>query len=282
MKRIAIVIAVIVSLLLCLCSCSKTSNDSTFSIQFIDVGQGDAALVECDGHYMLIDGGDVSAKDKMYNVLKEKDIKHLDILVATHLHTDHIGGLSKALTYVSEIDLTISNNDYADTTAFREFEYELGIVGSKITIPAIGTKYKLGSANVEVIDVSAEENNDSVVLLITYGKTKFLFTGDIEETAQKRIYEKYANDEDKPFKVDLVKMPHHGAYTNTLYPFLRTFMPDYTIISVGENNKYGHPRRETMDLLDSKTWKPQVYRTDLNGDIIVKSNGEELLVETSK
>ena len=282
MRQRFLAFILLLATLLCLCSCSKENRDSTFSIQFIDVGQGDSALVECDGHYMLIDGGDTNAGQKVYDVLEENGIQKLDILAISHLHADHIGGLTKALTYASSIGITISNSTYSEKETFRKFEHELGINGSKITVPAPGDKFELGSATVEVVDVSAEEANDSLVLLISYGDTKFLFAGDIEDAAQERIAEKYQNDKDEPYKIDLIKMPHHGSYTGTLYRFVRTFMPDYAIISVGAGNTYGHPHRETMDLLDSKTWKPKVYRTDLNGDIIVRSNGKELSVETSK
>ena len=140
----------------------------------------------------------------------------------------------------------------------------------------------MGSSTVEVIDVSAEEENDSLVLLITYGETRFLFTGDIEEAAQTRISDKYENELDEPFDIDLIKMPHHGSYTGTLYRFIRTFMPEYAIISVGAGNVYGHPHRETLDLLDNEAMKFKVYRTDINGDIVVRSNGKELSFETSK
>lgn len=280
-KRILASIFALVALL-CLCSCFKTGGDSTFSIYFIDVGQGDSALVECDGHYMLIDGGDTSAGQKVYDVLEEKGVQKLDILAISHLHKDHFGGLIKALTYTSSIGITISNSENSDKETFRQFEHELEINGSQIMVPNLGDKYELGSAVVEVADVSDEEENDSLVLLITYGDTKFLFTGDIEQTAQTRISEKYQNDKDDQYKIDLIKMPHHGSYTGTLYRFMRTFMPDYAVISVGADNIYGHPDRDTLDLLDSKTWSPQVYRTDIDGDIIVRSNGKELSVETSK
>lgn len=282
MKRRIFAVILLICVVLTMAGCSKIGGDSTFSIRFIDVGQGDCALIECDGHYMLIDGGDTSAGDKVYSVLVENDIKHLDILVASHLHADHIGGLIKALTYATKIDLTISNTDYSDTEVFRKFNHELSINGSSITVPDIGDKYKLGSAVVEVIDVCAEEGNDSLVLLITYGDTRFLFTGDIEDAAQTRISDRYQNESDEPFKIDLIKMPHHGSYVGTLYRFLRTFMPDYAIISVGAGNKYGHPHQNTLDLLDSKAWNPRVYRTDYAGDIIVKSNGKEVSIETSK
>lgn len=280
-KRIISLILVFVTLL-SLCACSSKNSNSTFSIRFIDVGQGDAALVECDGHYMLIDGGETTAGTTVYNVLEENGIQKLDILVVSHLHTDHYGGLTKALTYASSIGVTLSNAEYKDSKAFRDFEHQLQINGSKITVPAPGDTYELGSASVVVIDSSAEEANDSLVLLITYGDTKFLFAGDIEDAAQSRISDKYQSESDDPFKIDLIKMPHHGSYTGTLYRFLRTFMPDYAIISCGEGNMYGHPHQETLDLLDSKTWSPRVYRTDRDGDIIVKSDGKELSVETSK
>ena len=261
-------------------ACTGASPASSFSVTFIDVGQGDSTLVECDGHYMLIDGGDVAAGDKVYNILEERGIQRLDILVMTHLHADHIGGLEKALTYASKIDLTISNTDQGEKETFRKVEHQLGINGASITVPHAGDKYKLGSAEVEVVDVASAEPNDSLVLMVTYGSTKFLFTGDIEYKEQKRIADKYQNEEDKPERIDLMKMPHHGSSDGDLIRFVRTFMPDYAIISCGAGNMYGHPHRETLDLLDQAGAK--VYRTDQNGDITVKSDGKTLTIETEK
>lgn len=285
-RIISVIFFIITLLSFSACSLSNKS-DSTFSIHFIDVGQGDAALVECDGHYMLIDGGDTSAGDKVYSVLEENKIQHLDILVLSHLHKDHIGGLAKALTYATKIDKTISNSDYVDKEFFKEVEHELGINGSIITVPKVGEVFKLGSAEIEVIDVASNSENDSLVLMITYKKTKFLFTGDIEDEAQRRISDKYMNENDEAYKIDLIKMPHHGSSspksisgTGSLYRFIRTFMPKYAVISVGQDNTYGHPHRETLDLLDDADI--EVYRTDQKGDICVKSDGESLIIETSK
>ena len=277
-KLFTLIFAIIV--LICLISCSN-DDQSSFSIQFIDVGQGDAALVECDGHYMLIDGGDTFAGETVYNVLKYQGVNKLDMLVMSHLHADHIGGLPKALTYISDIGCTLSNSDYSDTKVFKELEHELyrkSGNGSKITVPAVGDAYDLGSATVEVIASSSKSHNDSLVLLITYGKTRFVFSGDIEENMQTNISDKYENDKDQTFDIDLIKMPHHGAYTGTLYRYLRTFMPEYAIISVGDNN-YGHPQKETLDLLSSKGLESKIYRTDINGDIVVRSDGKELSFE---
>ncbi len=281
MKKIILTFALLLMLLFSLCSCNQTSSTSTLVIRFIDVGQGDAALIECDGHYMLIDGGTASnGGDNVYRVLEENCIKRLDILAISHFHEDHYGGLSKALTYADSIGITISNSTYSPNDTFEDFENQLIRNGSKITVPSVGTRFELGSATVEVVDVCADSENDSLVLLITYGDTRFLFTGDIEETAQTRISDKYENALDEPFKINLIKMPHHGAYTTTLYHFLRTFMPEYAVISVG-NNTYGHPSINTLELLEDANFK-RIYRTDKDGDIIVKSNGKEISVETTK
>ena len=294
MRQRIISILLALTVLLSLSSCTGKSN-STFSIEFIDVGQGDAALVECDGKRMLIDGGDKSAGDKIYKMLENEGIQHLDILAISHLHADHIGGLAKVLTYVSSIDLTLANSDYSETDTFKEFEGELRTNKSEIKIPQVGEKFPLGSATVEVVDTRAEKNNDSLVLLITYGKTRFLFTGDIEENMQSRIANKYntPNIGEKnypkkvPCKIDVMKMPHHGSSVS--YPFMWTFMPSYAIISVDQKNHPKHPKSETINMLEEMKTKPErknrlqeYYRTDLNGNITVKSNGKKVTITTSK
>lgn len=296
MKKRIISFFLIVCALLYLSACSTvinpgiaSKNDSTFSILFIDVGQGDAALIECDGRYMLIDGGEVSAGNKVYSVLEQKGVQHLDILALSHLHSDHIGGLIKALSYASSIDKTIANSDQGENDIFNKFEHQLEINKSKITVPKVGEKYYLGSAEVEVVEVAATEKNDSLVLLITYGQNRFLFTGDIEGNAQKNLSDYLSNDsrvKNGVLKVDLVKIPHHGAYndaygfqSNNLNRLFTLLNPDYAVISVGKDNQYGQPHGETIDLLDQADVK--VYRTDFNGDIIVRSNGKRLSFETS-
>ena len=288
MKRRIIGLILLVTAFLCLSACvnlsAKQSRDSSFSIQFIDVGQGDSALIECDGHYMLIDGGDKSAGKNVYDVLESKGIQKLDYLVISHLHSDHIGGLIKALSYASSIGKTLANTDSPsiESGLFNDLVHQLAINGSKITVPHVGDKFKLGSSEIEVIDVSSQDPNDSLVILVTYGKTRFLFTGDIGDSAQTRISDKFQNDSDAFFSITLMKLPHHGSYSGTLYRFLRTFMPEYVVISVGKDNQYGHPHHETLDLLNSKTWSPKVYRTYLNGNIVVRSDGKKLSVETEK
>ena len=302
MKNRVVSILVIVLLLLSLCSCGGVGSSSTFSIRFIDVGQGDAALIECDGHHMLIDGGDKNHGANVYKALEQDQIRRLDMLVVSHFHVDHYGGIPDAIKNVTKIDLVLSNTDtylngkgededvnFEDSkkekNVFADFNHAISMAGvNKITIPRNGEKYNLGRAVVEIVDVSSSNKNDSLVLLVTYGDTRFLFTGDIEDSAQRRITDKYTNESDKEFKIDLIKMPHHGSYTGTLYNFFRTFMPDYVVISVGANNRYGHPDQETLDMMTNKKsgWTPKVFRTDKNGDIIVSSDGKKVSVKPTR
>ena len=128
-KHIFVFLLLIISNLF-IVACS--SSESSFNIQFIDVGQGDAALIECDGHYMLIDGGDTTAGEKVYDALEEQGVQHLDILAVSHMHADHIGGLAKALTYASTIDKVISNTTEGNSEAFNKFKHQIELNGSKI------------------------------------------------------------------------------------------------------------------------------------------------------
>ena len=130
----------------------------------------------------------------------------------------------------------------------------------------------------EVVDVSTTDENDSLVLLVTYGDTRCLFAGDIGNDTQKRIADQYMDDSDEPFKIDVLKIPHHGGDIN--YYFIRTFMPDYAIIPVGKGNHYNHPYDKTLDMLGQA--KVKVYRTDIDGDITVKSDGEQLAIQSSR
>lgn len=250
---------------------------STFTIHFLDVGQADAALVECDGRYMLIDGGDSNDSSFIYSYLKDQGADHLDYIVATHAHDDHIGGLSGALNYAL-VDTVYCSVDNHDSEAFSDFVKYLNKQGKEITVPAVGDTFELGSASVQVIGVdstSDSENNSSIVLRIVYGDTSFLFTGDIERYAELTIA--LSNYE---LKSTVLKVPHHGSDTSTTAILLSEVSPEYAVISVGEGNTNKHPKEDVLNRLDEAN--VSVYRTDLQGTIICESDGESVTFEVSK
>ena len=251
--------------------------DSTFEIHYIDVGQADAALVLCDGKAMLIDGGNKADSSLIYNYLKTHSVSHLDYIIATHGHEDHVGGLSGALNYATVGTAYCSVTEY-DSEAFRDFVKQLSKQGKKITVPKVKESFKLGSASIQIVAVNGnadDPNNTSIMLRIVYKDTSFLFTGDAEREA-----EQAALNSGCKLESTVLKVGHHGSRSSTEYVFLREVAPQYAVISVGEGNTYGHPTEEALSRLRDADVK--TYRTDLQGTVICSSNGTEVSFTVSK
>lgn len=252
-------------------------DGSTFEVHFIDVGQGDAALVLCDGKAMLIDGGEASESSKIYSYLKTNGIDYLDYIVATHAHSDHIGGLSGALNY-AKVGTALCPVTSYDSKTFDSFVKYLDKQGVSITVPSAGELFMLGSASVQILGPQKDyddPNDTSIVMKVVYGETSFLFTGDAERTAEADIL-----DAGYDLSSTVLKVGHHGSDTSTSYPFLREIMPEFAVIQVGEGNSYGHPTEDTLSRLRDADVK--VYRNDLQGTIICVSDGQSVSFTTAK
>jgi len=256
---------------------SITDSQSPFWIKYIDVGQGDSALIQCDGHYMLIDGGPSSASSVVYTILKNGKIKNIDYMIATHPDADHIGGLSGALNY-SNVGVCYSPVLAHDTKTFGSLVKYLNKQGISLTVPAKGTSFSLGGAKVELLGpVSdyADSNNSSIVAKVTYGSNKFLFTGDAEMEEESALI-----SAKKDLSCDVLKVGHHGSKGSTGEAFLKKAKPKYAVISVGSDNSYGHPTAETLSRLSNA--KVEIFRTDLQGDVVCSSDGNSISFATEK
>ena len=243
----------------------------SFWIEYIDVGQGDSVLVQCDGHYMLIDGGPSKASSTIYTILKKSGISYLDYIIATHPDSDHIGGLSGALNYAKVGTCFCPVNDY-ETKTFKSLIKYLGKQNVGITYPKVNESILLGSAKVTFlgpITISDDSNNSSIVVRVEYGNTSFLFMGDAEYEEENEIL--HAG---RDIKSDVIKLGHHGSASSTSEALINAVNPKYAIISVGKNNSYGHPTNEVLNRVSAHGIK--IYRTDLNGDITIYSDGNKV------
>ena len=258
-------------------SVPEIPDGSSFQVHYIDVGQADAALVICDGNAMLIDGGNRADSDLMYSYLKSVGVNHLDFVIGSHGHEDHIGGISGALQYASVDTVYCSVTDY-DSKAFDNFKNAASKRGAAIEVPGAGYTFNLGSAVCQIVGPVQEfedPNDTSIVMWIIYGDTSFLFTGDAETNAETAIL-----DAGYTIDCDVLKVGHYGSSTSTGYRWLREASPEYAVISVGVDNDYGHPTEATLSKL--RDADVTTYRTDMHGTVVCVSDGKTVTFTTAK
>lgn len=244
---------------------------SEMQVHFIDVGQGDATLITCDGEAMLIDAGDNSKGTTVQLYLSKQGVKELKYLILTHPDADHIGGADVVVTKF-DID-TVFMSDYTkDNKTYEELSRALDDKGLKGVTPNVGNSYSLGSAEFTFVAPNttySDPNNSSLGLLLTNGDSSFLFTGDAEEEAE---YDILANGLD--IDCDVYKAGHHGSKTASTKDLLEAASPTYIVVSCAEGNSYGHPHAEPMNNFRSMGMK--LFRTDEQGSVIATSNGTEI------
>jgi len=240
------------------------------TVHFIDVGQADCALVECDGKYMIIDGGNVEDGQLVVSYLKQMGVETLEAVVCSHAHEDHVGGLPAVLS-VFDAETVYSPVTEYSTKVYRDFVEKAGI----ITVPAPGHQFTLGSATCTVLGPVQEyddPNDTSIVLKVTYGDSDFLFTGDMEVTAENDMIDHWGEGFD--WEVEVLKVGHHGSDTSSGYRFVYETNPTYGVISVGEDNDYGHPHEEPLSRL--KDAGLVIFRTDHLGHVIAQTDGRDI------
>lgn len=249
----------------------------TLTVTWLDVGQGDAAVIQCGGQSMLIDGGKPEKSSYIYAWLQQHSLSYLDVIVATHVDADHIGGLSGALNYAS-VGTAYCPETTGTTETFQSFVKYLAQRGKQITVPTAGETFALGGAQIQILGPlhRAEDSNDnSIVLKVSFGATSFLFTGDAERAEEQDLLNSGVN-----LQSTVLKVGHHGSDTSTSYPFLRAVAPQYAVISVGAGNSYGHPTEAVLSRL--RDAGVTTFRTDMQGEITAVSDGQTINFSTAK
>ena len=254
-----------------------TAQAGTLTVTWLDVGQGDAAVIQCGGQSMLIDGGKPEKSSYIYAWLQQHGLSYLDVIVATHVDADHIGGLSGALNYAS-VGTAYCPVTTGTTETFQSFVKYLAQRGKQITVPTAGETFALGGAQVQILGPlhRAEDSNDnSIVLKVSFGATSFLFTGDAERAEEQDLLNAGVN-----LQSTVLKVGHHGSDTSTSYPFLRAVAPQYAVISVGAGNSYGHPTEAVLSRL--RDAGVTTFRTDMQGEITAVSDGQTVNFSVAK
>lgn len=289
MKNIILKSKGTILLVLCLlitavtCGCDVSDNTqvsySGLTVSFIDIGQGDSILLQCNNESMLIDAGENDKGDTVVNYLESHNATKLKYAVGTHPHSDHIGGMDTVLKNIQTDTLICPKVTY-NTKTWKDVETEAKSQNTKIEYANAGESYTLGDATFTIISpkenhIYSECNNYSVVIKAEYGKNSFLFTGDAEKLVEDEILESNYD-----IKADVLKVGHHGSSTGTSEEFLNKVSPKYAVISCGVNNEHGHPHKETLEKLKERNIK--TYRTDLDGTVIAQSDGKEISFSTEK
>lgn len=263
-------------------SSSKSSSSvlpvptDSLSVQYIDVGQGNAVLLQTKEQAMIIDGGDRSHSSKVVSYLKKHNVETLDYVIATHYDADHLSGLVGVLNCypvakVLDPDYTTDSKIFA---SYQTMKKEKGITSVH---PKAGETYPFGDGQFTILAPNSthysDDNDYSIAILFEYGKNRFLFAGDASIESEYEILENGID-----VSCDVYLASHHGSSTSTSEAFLKAMNPSTTIISVGADNSYGHPNEEILNRL--KKASIPIYRTDTNGTITATSDGTTIQIST--
>lgn len=280
-----ILVAIITSLNIHIINAQLEGNNNELKIIFLDVGQGGSSLIIFPNQRtMLIDGGEHDQSNYILSVLEEYDIEKIDTVVATHPHSDHIGGLLGIIQNVA-IDKIYDSGQEHNTQTFENY---LDLIESK-KIP-----FKLARENIEMEEIDPqvnikilnppkslfngtrnEINDNSVVLKLTYGNFSILFTGDIGKLPERKLV-----DNKNIKNIDILKIGHHGSKYSSTKAFLKSVNPQIAVILVGENNGYGHPHLEALERIENQESVQHILRTDIDGTVVLTTDGNQYTIES--
>lgn len=257
------------------------TTESILTAHFIDVGQGDCTLFVSGEETMLIDSGEKEYADTVLHNLENYGVTELDYVVVTHAHSDHMGAMADILNTVPTETIIFSepSEKSSGTKTYGEFLDAADNCGAEIILAEPDYTFSFGNAECRILapfSVSEdEENNNSVVMLITADTTSFLMTGDAEKAVEKEILEKYPE-----LTATILKAGHHGSKTSSHNKFVDRLDSEAAVISVGKDNNYGHPTQEVLDIFQQHDIS--CYRTDLDGIITIDCYKNSYTVSTKR
>lgn len=259
---------------------ASESDRYDMSVHFIDVGKADSIYIKCKDKNILIDAGEKNTYDLVNEYLRRQNVKVLDLVIATHPHTDHIGGMPKVIEEFQINKLLMPELKEEVIPTSRTYEKFLLAIKNKNIAPERpipGTSFNVGELIFEVLAPNKQYddvNNNSIVVKMTFKNTSFLFTGDAEKESENDMMNNNFN-----LEADVLKVGHHGSKTSTSSAFLKKINPKYAVVCVGED-RYNLPKKITIDKLTKRNIK--VFRTDCNGTVVFSTDGNKISVFTEK
>ncbi len=249
-----------------------------FEITMLDVGQGLCVLIRENDEYMVYDGGGGDSSRRVVSIVSgAKNIKSLRYMFASHYDQDHISGLIGLLNRVT-VGMAIIPGYQEKTKTYFSFKRALEKARSVVYANS-GQRYKLGNANIDILYATngkeEKENDRSTVIKVSYGNFSCIITGDAEAETEAKLVKDSAN-----LSCDLYIVGHHGSSTSSTPDFVAAMKPKLAFISVGKDNKFGHPSEKTLKTLENNSTK--IYRSDTQGDIVLAYDGKEYSIITSK
>lgn len=261
---------------------SFNTTAQNLKIHFIDVGQGDSILIkEAGGQNILVDGGDRADRTaaEIINYLKDQNVKKINYLISTHPHADHIGGLVDIIDSF-EVETVLDSGKVHSSATYENYLIKIDQKNINFETPRQGDKYKLGESEIVFLhpDQKIDDyslNNSSLVFVLKYGQHNFLFTGDIEKKVETELLA-----ENPDLKIDVIKVPHHGSDSSSSANWIKSLEIKTAVIQVGADNNYGHPKADVIKLY--QTEGAQVYRNDLNGNVVITADGKNYTIKVDK
>ena len=252
------------------------ANGESITVHFIDVGQGDSIFIDTSGLDVLVDGGPRTAGHTVVEYLGNLSITKIDLMVATHMDADHIGGLITVLNSTIQIDEVLINNQTGNTATYSDF-ISLANAHSVEAAQRGDTYILTQNVNLTVLNPVqplefTSQNENSVVMRLQIGQSSFLLMGDAQSDAEESILQSGLE-----INSDVLKVGHHGSNSSTTEAFLNAVSPSIAIISAGENYQYGHPHQETLDKLFAHGIA--VYGTYESGSIVITSDSKSIEIQ---
>ncbi len=258
---------------------AKPINEESF-VRMLDVGQGDAILLYSGGRAALIDTGTKTYAKSISKQLKGEGIKSLDLMIISHNHSDHMGGIVPLTEEFEVKELIVPDLNKTDekTDKMKTAMSNVKKSGGKCVTAEKGMKRSLGDFDITVVGCyydEQDENDRSIILKAKIGKWRFLFTGDAQEPAERRLIGDNAD-----IRCDVLKVGHHGSMYGTCEEFLAKAAPSLAMISCGKGNRYSHPHDVVLMRLEEAGVK--YFRTDISGAVTFKVTEKEITVDKEK